>query len=97
MVTPYEIVRVEKSLCFYLRRWYRSPLAYVIEHIGDIPTHQQAQILKAFEHHNFVAVKSGHGIGKSKLTGWLVNWWLDTRGKRAPITGAGGDQLADIV
>jgi hypothetical protein len=97
MVTPDEIVRVEKSLCFYLRRWYRSPLAYVIEHIGDIPTHQQAQILKAFEHHNFVAVKSGHGIGKSKLTGWLVNWWLDTRGKRAPITGAGGDQLADIV
>jgi hypothetical protein len=72
-------------------------LAYVIEHIGDVPTHQQAQILKAFEHHNFVAVKSGHGIGKSKLTGWLVNWWLDTRGKRAPVTGAGGDQLSDII
>jgi hypothetical protein len=97
VITPDEIQAVEKSFCLLLRRWYRSPLAYVIEHIGDVPTHQQAQILKAFEHHNFVAVKSGHGIGKSKLTGWLVNWWLDTRGKRAPITGAGGDQLADIV
>jgi hypothetical protein len=97
MVTPDEVLQVHNDLCFLFRRWYRSPLAYVIEMIGDVPTHQQAQILKAFEHHNFVAVKSGHGIGKSKLTGWLVNWWLDTRGKRAPITGAGGDQLADIV
>lgn len=97
MVTPDEIKNVQDALIFWLRRWYRYPLAYVIEHIGDIPTHQQAQILKAFEHHNFVAVKSGHGIGKSKLTGWLVNWWLDTRGKRAPVTGAGGDQLSDII
>lgn len=97
MVGIEEIENVQRALSFWLRRWYRCPLAYVIEMIGDIPTHQQAQILKAFEHHNFVAVKSGHGIGKSKLTGWLVNWWLDTRGKRAPITGAGGDQLCDII
>ena len=97
MVSVEQIEGVQKGLRFWLRRWYRCPLAYVIEMIGDIPTHQQAQILKAFEHHNFVAVKSGHGIGKSKLTGWLVNWWLDTRGKRAPITGAGGDQLSDII
>lgn len=97
MITPQEIEFAQKNLLFWLRRWYRYPLGYVIECIGDVPTHQQAMILKAFEHHNFVAVKSGHGIGKSKLTGWLVNWWLDTRGKRAPITGAGGDQLSDII
>lgn len=97
MVSIEDIEKVENGLKFWLRRWYRCPLAYVIEMIGDVPTHQQYQILKAFEHHNFVAVKSGHGIGKSKLTGWLVNWWLDTRGKRAPITGAGGDQLCDII
>jgi len=97
MITPQEIEEVRRDMAFWLKRWYGNPLAYVIECIGDVPTHQQAQILKAFEHHNFVAVKSGHGIGKSKLTGWLVNWWLDTRGKRAPITGAGGDQLSDII
>lgn len=97
MLSVDEIHDVRFGVCFWLKRWYRNPLAYVIEMIGDIPTHQQAEILRAFEHHNFVAVKSGHGIGKSKLTGWLVNWWLDTRGKRAPITGAGGDQLYDII
>jgi hypothetical protein len=97
MISVDDVENTIKDLKFWLRRWYRCPLAYVIECIGDIPTHQQAQILKAFEHHNFVAVKSGHGIGKSKLMGWLANWWVDTRGKRAPITGAGGDQLQDIV
>ena len=69
-----------RAMCFWLKRWRRSPLAYVLEAVGDLPTHQQAEILKSFEHHNFVAVKSGHGIGKSRLVGWLVNWWLDTRG-----------------
>ena len=97
LYTAEEVKHVKDGLTFWLRRWYRNPLAYVIEHIGDVPTHQQAEILKAFEHHNFVAVRSGHGIGKTTLDGWLINWWLDTRGKIAPITGAGGDQLSDIV
>ena len=88
-----ELSRLRHGLRFWLRRWHRSPLCYVLEMLGDVPTHQQYQILKSFESHNFVAVKSGHGIGKSRLIGWLVNWWLDTRGKMCPITGAGGDQL----
>ncbi len=92
-----ESERLAASMRFWLKRWARSPLSYVVECLGAVPTHQQSQVLKAFEHHRFVAVRSGHGIGKSKLTGWLVNWWLDTRGKRAPITGAGGDQLEDVV
>lgn len=97
MIDAEQVRKVKFGVAFWLKRWHRSPIAYVIEHLGEIPTHQQAEVLKAFEHHDFVAVKSGHGIGKSKLMGWLVNWWLDTRGKRAPITGAGGDQLSDIV
>lgn len=96
-VSSDELLVLRRDLLYWLHRWKYDPLAYVIECVGDTPTHQQAEILKAFRHHNFVAVRSGHGIGKSKLVGWLVNWWLDTRGKRAPITGAGGDQLYDIV
>ena len=96
-LTPAEIERVRSELRFWLRRWRGSPLSYVIEMLGDVPTHQQAEILRAFERHPFVAVASGHGIGKTRLMGWLVNWWLDTRGKVAPITGAGGDQLGVTV
>lgn len=97
MTSPQEIEHVLSGFRFWLARWRREPLAYVLECLGEVPTHQQAQVLKAFESHNFVAVKSGHGIGKSKLMSWLVNWWLDTRGKRAPITGAGSDQLTTVV
>lgn len=92
-----EIEKLRDGMAFWLKRWYRDPLAYVIECIGDIPTHQQAEILKAFQHHNFVAVKSGHGIGKTRLEGWITNWWLDTRALRVPITGPAGDQLTDVV
>ena len=61
------------KLAFYLNRWKHNPLAYVIECVGDTPTHQQAEILKAIPIHRFVSIRSGHGTGKSKLAGWLVN------------------------
>lgn len=97
MTSVQEIEKVRDEMAFWLKRWYRSPLAYVIECIGDVPTHQQAEILKAFEHHQFIAVKSGHGIGKTRLEGWIANWFLDTRALRVPVTGPAGDQLKDIV
>lgn len=97
MTTPQEIEALRERMRFWLKRWYRDPLAYVIECVGDVPTHQQAEILKAFQHHKFVAVKSGHGIGKTRLEGWMANWWLDTRGLRVPITGPAGDQLNNVV
>lgn len=97
MITPHDVEAVRDKMAFWLKRWHGNPLAYVIECIGDIPTHQQAEILKAFCHHNFVAVKSGHGIGKTRLEGWITNWWLDTRALRVPITGPAGDQLNNVV
>ncbi len=97
MIDDLDVKAVRNGLLFWLKRWHRSPLAYVIECVGDIPTHQQAEILKALEHHNFVAVKSGHGIGKTRLEGWITNWWLDTRGLRVAITGPAADQLNNVV
>lgn len=97
MIAVHDVEEVKFGMSFWLKRWHRDPLAYVIECIGDVPTHQQAEILKAFQHHNFVAVKSGHGIGKTRLEGWITNWWLDTRALRVPITGPSSDQLNNVV
>ena len=97
MIAVQDVDRVKYGMAFWLKRWYRDPLAYVLECVGDVPTHQQAEILKAFQHHNFVAVKSGHGIGKTRLEGWITNWWLDTRALRVPITGPASDQLNNVV
>lgn len=97
MIAVHDVEKVKYGMAFWLKRWHRDPLAYVIECVGDLPTHQQAEILKALQRHNFVAVKSGHGIGKTRLEGWVANWWLDTRGLRVPITGPAGDQLNNVV
>ena len=41
-----------------------------------------------------LAIASGHGIGKSCLTAWLVNWILDTRyGAKGMVTANTGAQL----
>lgn len=98
IVTQQQIDRLHRQLAFWLKRWRRDPVAYAIEHLGMIPTYQQAQICRAIPTHRFVAVKSGHGIGKSTVAGMLSNWYLDTHSRpdsltRIPITGAGGSQL----
>jgi len=97
LLTPKDYENIKRGLIFWLKRWEHNPLAYVIECVGDTPTHQQAEILKALPKYRFVAVKSGHGIGKTRLEGWLDSWWLDTRMKRCVITGAGGDALKDTI
>ncbi len=93
-----QLDKMQKDLAFWIKRWSEYPLAYVIECVGDIPTYQQAEILNAVPEYRFVSGVSGHGIGKSKLTGWMVNWYLDCHARpgrltRVPITGAGGSQL----
>lgn len=98
---PIEEELMEK-LSMYLEIWKDDPLLYVIDCVGDTPTHQQAEILKAIPIYKFVSVKSGHGIGKTRLFGWTANWYLDCHGKidgltRVPITGAGGSQLEVTV
>ena len=97
-LTPKDYERIKEGLSFWLKRWEDNPLAYVIECIGDTPTHQQAEILKALPKHKFVAAKSGHGIGKTKLISWIDSWWGDTRfRKRAVHTGAGGDAIKNTI
>lgn len=96
------VEKANNDLAFWLKRWSSYPLGYAIECCGVIPSHQQAQILLALPKYRFVAVRSGHGIGKSFLIGLLVNWYLDTQkvwGKscRVPITGSSYDQLKDVI
>jgi len=101
-ITPGGIDKSLNNLAFWLKRWKRYPLGYVIECIGDVPTYQQAQILNDLAKYRFVVVKSGHGIGKTKTMAWCGHWYLDTffePGKpcRVPITGAAFDQLTDCL
>ena len=42
MICPADVEEVRAEFCMWLKRWERSPLAYVIEFLGETPTHQQA-------------------------------------------------------
>lgn len=102
IITEKQIVDLRKQTAFWLKRWYNDPVAYSIEHLKIIPTYQQAEILRALQKYKFVAVRSGHGIGKSKIAAIAINWYLDTHTEpgeltRVPITGAGGSQLESTL
>lgn len=86
----------------YLARWKRDPVAYVVEAVGETPTHQQVELMRSVVRDRFVAARSGHGVGKSRTLAWLLHWYLDTHWAdgvpcRVPCTGAGSGGLADVL
>ena len=98
ILTKADFDRLGKTMAYWLKRWRRDPVAYVIECIGDTPTYQQAKALRKWRKHGKIAIRSGHGIGKSRLLAWVINCYLDCfkeKGKlcRIPITGPAYDQL----
>lgn len=93
---------LREKLAWALARWKLDPVAYVMEAVGETPTAQQVRLLRAVPAKKFVAVRSGHGVGKSRALAWLVHWYLDTHRKpgemcRVPITGAGSSGLTDVL
>tara|TARA_R110000824_G_scaffold251741_2_gene440385 strand:- start:658 stop:2235 length:1578 start_codon:yes stop_codon:yes gene_type:complete len=72
--------KVIDKLAFYIDRWQRYPLAFVIEACQGwkhgYPTHQQAEVLMAVPNNRYIAIKSGHGVGKTRLEAWLHFWHL---------------------
>jgi hypothetical protein len=82
-----------------LRRHRVSPVAFVREAVSVEPTEQQAQLLDAISKPGaHVAVRSGHGTGKSTALAWLLLWFLCTHpDARVPCTAPTEHQLKDIL
>ena len=55
-----------------------DPSLFVREVLGAKPEFWQAEALKAICDHDRVAIKSGHGVGKSCFQSWIVLWFLST-------------------
>ena len=55
-----------------------DPILFVEEVLGATPQKWQAQALDAIAAHDRVAIKSGHGVGKTAFESWVVLWWLMT-------------------
>lgn len=62
------------------RKEYRdNPVLWAKDVAGVHLWSQQADVAMSVARNKDVAVKAGHGVGKSFLAGLLVCWWIDTR------------------
>jgi len=79
--------------------FYRQyPINFVREIFNAHPDPQQQWFLQAVAENDSVAVKSGHGTGKTTCLAWLIMWFLSLwYGSRAVATAPTQRQLIDIL
>lgn len=81
-----------------LERYHNDPIAFSREIVNCEPTEDQAEILTALHQDGHVAVRSGHGIGKSTAMSLAVLWFMATRPMaKIPVTAPTSHQLFDVL
>ncbi len=60
-----------------LSRYRNDPIGYAREHLGQIWWSKQEEVAQALVEHQWVFVRTGHGVGKTHLAGGLINWHFD--------------------
>ncbi len=81
-----------------LNEWFDSPLQFVEECIGAVPSSQQRDALVKFPHCKRMSIRSGHGTGKDAFASWLVLWFIITRPyPKIVCTAPTARQLSDIL
>lgn len=83
-----------KGMIQYIRR----PVLFVHNILNAEPDDWQAETLQALADYSRVAVRSGHGVGKTTLEAWALLWFLFTRPfPKVPCTAPTRQQLHDIL
>lgn len=79
-----------------LRKWRERPDIFVRELFGVTPDPWQDELLKAFPHHQRIAMKASKGVGKTAAEAWLGWNFLLTRPQpKIAATSISADNLAD--
>jgi hypothetical protein len=79
--------------------WSISPRLFVAEALRAKAEPWQDDVLTAIERGSRrIAIRAGHGVGKTALEAWVVLWFvLFRRPCKVPITANSQDQLRDVV
>lgn len=56
-------------------QYVRDPAGFVTGYLGEFLWSKQREIMEAVRDHRLVAVRSCHGIGKSRVSSRIVCWW----------------------
>jgi len=75
-----------------------DPVLFVEGVLNAKPEDWQRKALYAVRDNDRVAIRSGHGIGKTAFLSWLILWWVLTRSpSRIACTANTASQLSDIL
>jgi len=75
-----------------------DPVSFVTRVLGAQPDPWQADVLRALARGENVAVRSGHGVGKTALASWAILWkLLCFPFARIPVTAPTQHQLQDVL
>jgi hypothetical protein len=80
-------------------RYVRAPIAFVREVLNAEPDPWQLEALRALSKgHTRIAIRSGHGVGKSAMAAWVLCWFANTRAPfKAAMTAPSAPQLYDVL
>lgn len=67
-----------RALAGRTTKYGAHPVRWVQERLNQTVWSKQREILNAVRDHRRVAVRSGHGVGKSWTAALVACWWLDT-------------------
>jgi len=90
--------QIDKEMIQGMVQFIRRPVLFVRQVLNAEPDQWQAETLQALADHSRVAVRSGHGVGKTTLEAWALLWFLFTRPfPKVPCTAPTRQQLHDIL
>lgn len=79
-------------------RWRDKPVLFVREALGVEPEGWQGEALDRLVGNDRLAVKSGHGVGKTAFLAWVILWWLLSRyPAKVACTANTANQLSDVL
>lgn len=81
-----------------MRRYIDDPVAFVREVLQTEPDAWQGEALRALTQRGRVAIRAGHGTGKSAYEAWAILWFLFTRPfPKVVVTAPSKQQLFDVL
>lgn len=81
-----------------LLEWRLHPVAFVREALHAEPDITQIAVLEDICVNDQIAVRSGHGVGKTTLLAWIILWWLLTRTPAlVACTSPSSNQLENVL
>jgi hypothetical protein len=81
-----------------LEIWEADPVCFVKDVFNAKPEFWQEEALAAIVEHDRIAMRSGHGVGKTTFLSWVILWWLTVKSPaKVACTAPTSHQLKDVL